>query len=464
MPALSTLFTALALLAEPAVLTNPTASATVARVPVPAALAVEDPLLSPVPRAEREIATWAEAMELLRRSSTDERSAVAAVERAEGRWRQSLAALLPNARFTANLAFDILNPDLPPLGVAGVGGGAPTSDRRPTAPLGAAAIGLTQSVIDVSAWRGLDAADEARNSAHAGVEDVHRRLTQGLARALVAIVTAERVSELNRLGLQQALERAALTERTRELGAKTMVDVVRVEQDVEVARGTLIAGNEQLLRTREALGQLLGFGHGVSVTPRLELAGIAAETQCSGLRWEDRPDLVAARANLESARLARTQAEAGYLPTVSVASNLVAYTSDPGPASFATWSIAAIIAVPIWEGGARGGIIRERSGAEEQAAQALEATRRQVEVEVARARRGVSVAEALARTAQSARDKAAQLDQLTRRAFEVGSGSSLELVQSAALLRQADVTLATRELELVQARLDAFLTEASCNW
>ena len=57
-----------------------------------------------------------------------------------------------------------------------------------------------------------------------------------------------------------------------------------------------------------------------------------------------------------------------------------------------------------------------------------------------------------------------QLDQLTRRSFEVGRGSSLELVQSAQALRQADVVLATREFELVQARLDSLLTEASCDW
>ena len=46
----------------------------------------------------------------------------------------------------------------------------------------------------------------------------------------------------------------------------------------------------------------------------------------------------------------------------------------------------------------------------------------------------------------------------------MGRGSSLELVQSAQALRQADVVLATREFELVQARLDSLLTEASCDW
>jgi outer membrane protein TolC len=83
---------------------------------------------------------------------------------------------------------------------------------------------------------------------------------------------------------------------------------------------------------------------------------------------------------------------------------------------------------------------------------------------VARARRGVEVAQSLVKTASESLSLAERTDQLTRRAFEVGRGSSLELVQSAAALRRAQLALAVREFELVQASLDAFLTEARCDW
>jgi outer membrane protein TolC len=129
-----------------------------------------------------------------------------------------------------------------------------------------------------------------------------------------------------------------------------------------------------------------------------------------------------------------------------------------------TWNIAAVLSLPIWEGGLRGGLVRERAGIERQAADTLELTRRNVELEVARTRRGVEVAEALVKTAAEGRSLAEQTDQLTRRSFEIGRSGSLELVQSAAALRQAELALALREFELVQARLDAFLTEARCDW
>jgi outer membrane protein TolC len=171
-----------------------------------------------------------------------------------------------------------------------------------------------------------------------------------------------------------------------------------------------------------------------------------------------------ARLDVESARKSRQQASAGYLPSVGLTSNVLGITTDPGFGRFAVWSIGAVLSVPIWEGGARAGLVRERRGAETQSQAALEATRREVAFEVARARRGVQVAEALVSSAQNGRALAAQLDAMTRRAFEVGRGSSLELVESAAALRQAEILLATREFELVQARLLAQVTEARCDW
>ncbi|MFP2910602.1 TolC family protein, partial [Pyxidicoccus sp. 3LFB2] len=219
---------------------------------------VDDPMLAPPPSAAEQVGSWEEALGLLRGRSTDLRTAEAGVERAQGRWRQALSALLPNARATAGVALDILNPETPVVagggGLGPVVGGSTGSGREPTTPLGTASVTLTQSLVDVGAWRGASSARAAEDSAQASLHDVQRRLTQGLASALVATVAAERAAEINRVGLRQALERAALSQRSMELGASTQLDVMRVRQDVEVAREALVAGDEQLRRAREALG------------------------------------------------------------------------------------------------------------------------------------------------------------------------------------------------------------------
>lgn len=431
--------------------------------PPPKAFAVvlDDPLLEPMPRPATNVGSFEQALSLVHQTSTDERVAEAAVHRAQGRWRQALAAMLPNSRLSLSAAMDILNPSRLPIGA---GANVPLADG-PVA-LGTANLTLSQTLVDLSAWRGLASASYARASAEESLIDVRRRLTLGLARTLVAVVAVERVAELNRLALAQALERAALTERTARLGAAMQLDVIRVQQDVDVARGTLIAGDEQLRRAREALGLVLGAPGEVGVEPSLNLDSLIMETRrrCPPVDWDGRADLNAARANVESAEKLRQQAVAGYLPSLGLNSAYTGLTTTAqDPFRFQLWTISAVITVPIWEGGARGGIIEERRSAVTQAEQALEQQRRLVSVEVARARRGVQVAAALRNAAAQARDSAAQLDALTRRAFEVGRGTSLELVQTAAALRQADVALATREFEWVSARLDAFLTEARCD-
>ncbi|MBU8898631.1 TolC family protein [Corallococcus sp. H22C18031201] len=430
--------------------------------PVPFQPTVEDPMLAPVAPAAQQVGTWDEALKLVRENSTNLHTAEAGVQRADGRWRQALSALLPNARLTASVSYDVLNPDTPSASPTAAGTG-----RTLTSPLGTATASLTQSVVDVSAWRGLSSTSAGQKGAVASLQDTRRRLTLGLAQTLVATVAAERAAEINRVGLRQALERSALTQRSFELGASNQLDVVRVSQDVAVARGALVSGDEQLRRAREALGVSLGFDHAVGVSPAFQLQGLVdnARAVCAPLdAVNSRADLVAARAQVDAAHDSKRQASAGYLPTLGLTSNTVGYTTDPGFGRVATWNIAAVLTVPIWEGGLREGLVRERAGVERQAAEALESARRDVEIEVARARRGVEVAEALVKTAVESRDLADRTDRLTRRAFEVGRGGSLDLVQSGAALRQADLTLVLREFELVQARLDAFLTEARCDW
>jgi outer membrane protein TolC len=66
--------------------------------------------------------------------------------------------------------------------------------------------------------------------------------------------------------------------------------------------------------------------------------------------------------------------------------------------------------------------------------------------------------------AHRARDHAADVDRLTRVAFQEGRGTSLELVTAAANLRQGELQLAQRELEHVRAKLLALLALARCDW
>jgi outer membrane protein TolC len=118
--------------------------------------------------------------------------------------------------------------------------------------------------------------------------------------------------------------------------------------------------------------------------------------------------------------------------------------------------------VPLWEGGLREGLVAERRAAENVARLDAEDARRTARIEIARSRRGDEVSRALVDAATESRTLAGRVDALTRRSFEIGRATSLELVQSAGVLRQADLTLTLRQFDLEAARIDELLMEARC--
>jgi len=427
--------------------------------PAEVAPAVEDPMLTAPAGPATELASWDDARHLLATSSTDVRRADAAVERADARVRQARSALLPSARFAMTGAIDLLHPDTAP-------GIPPGADYTPTSPLGTATISATQAIIDLAARRGRDAARSDRAGATLTRLDVDRRLSRELAHAMLAVIAAARATELDRLGLRQALERAAITRRTFQLGAATDLDVVRIEQDVAVARSAVIVGDEELRVARESLGLLLGVDGEVGVAAALTgdalVASVAA--QCRPLQQgELRADLAAAEEAVRAARDRTDEARAGAYPTLDLSTSVFAFTADPAPGRVASWNVVLSLTVPLWEGGLRGGLIGERRAAETVARVDAEDARRVAGVEVARARRGDEVTRSLVETATESRALAERVEALTRRSFEIGRATSLELVQSASVLRQADLTLSLRQFELDAARIDELLMEARCD-
>jgi outer membrane protein TolC len=157
-------------------------------------------------------------------------------------------------------------------------------------------------------------------------------------------------------------------------------------------------------------------------------------------------------------------AQAQYLPTLEAQSTVVGLTVDPGFARVPVWNIGAVLTLPFYEGGARGGRVRQARAQEETARQEVVARQRGATVEVRQVRREVDVARAEQEIATRTRELAAENDRLTRRAFEVGAGTSQDLVVSAAALRQAELNLVVSEFQLFQARIEAFLAEAACDW
>jgi len=178
----------------------------------------------------------------------------------------------------------------------------------------------------------------------------------------------------------------------------------------------------------------------------------------------DRPEMAASRQQLVVAERGIRSVELSFLPTLKAQSSLASSTLSSGTAPRTTWNIQAVLTVPIWDGGARYGSLRQARVSRDEAAYSLESNRRSINVEVEQARRGVQVAEQALAVARTAVDLATRNDELTRTAYRLGQGTtSFELVAASQALQQAQIQLAVKEFGVVGARLSALLTMANCS-
>ncbi len=424
-------------------------------------------MLLPVPRAKIEVATWEVALQHVRARSTDLRVAAYAVERAEAQQRVALAGALPSLNGTAAFTHQIITTDTPqPIGF-GAGGVEYKTFTSPASDYFTGQLVATQPLLALRAWHNIGTARVATDASRLSFEDAKRLIALSVANSIVGVVTAERIAELNRVGLVNALQRVELTARKSALGGATGLDVIRARQDVEVARATLVAGDESLRQSREALGLALGLPEQVGVPTNVDISGLERDARATckpAATIDERPDVAALRTQLDVASRNIKDVKYQFAPIVNLQSGLATTTTDTGSSPNTTWNVQAVLSVPLWEGGARYGNLRDAHAQEAIAEQKLEAGRRTAIIQVDQARRGVTVSEDRRRVAAAARDLAAETDRLVRLAYQEGRGTSLELITAAQSLRESEIQLALRDFELVKSRVLAVLALASCPW
>jgi outer membrane protein TolC len=424
---------------------------------VPPPPAVVDPSLASLPPASRVLTDWHQAVDYARARSVDLRVARLEVARAEAQSRIALAGMLPTATGNGFLTHNFITQK------------SQTTSGQITSPPESYANGsivLNQPIVNLRALNSIQAGKVKEEIASASLEESKRQLMLGIAQAIVSVVTAERISELNRSGLRSALERLELSRQKQALGAATGLDVLRAEQDVASARATLVSGDESTRQTRESLGLALGFAEPMSVPRDISVDGLesTARAVCRPVRLEERSDFRVTRGNVEAARRQVQDARSQFLPTLNLGSTVAGTTADTGGSSpNVTWNIQGILQVPIWDGGARYGSLRDANAQVDEAQLKLESLRRTATVQLSQSERNVAVSEEKRKVAEESRNLARATDDLTRKSYLEGRGTSLELVTAAASLRDAEISLALREFELVQARLVAILQLAACD-
>lgn len=429
----------------------------------PPPIQVNDPLLAPVPPAPKVLNNWKEALNLILSRSTDLATALQEVEKAEGNARGALALALPTITAQGTITGQLIT-GVNKSSFMGMTLSTPAPAINPTVN---GQITATQPILAPKAWYGIKTANMSTESAKLSVEDKKRTIFTSVASSIITVFTAERTAEINRNGLRTALERLDLTQRQFKLGQATKLDVLRVQQDVATARATLVAGDESLRQAREALGLALGFHDPYGVPQSMSLNEIEATVRgvCAHGPLDQRADIRKARNDIEIAKRGITDVWLQFSPTATISTTAsVSNTGQPTSGHIGAWNIQGVLTIPLWDGGARYGNLRVARANAEEARIALEAQLRAANIQVAQAVRSVSVADQERAVSENARDLARELAALTKRAFEVGTGTSFDLVNTAQAERAAELDLVVKEFQLIQAKLQAVLATSNCTY
>jgi outer membrane protein TolC len=208
-----------------------------------------------------------------------------------------------------------------------------------------------------------------------------------------------------------------------------------------------------LARLQEALGIAVGEDKPLDAIADPVLAAPGSVDAAIG-QATTRPDIVAQRGRLESARRAVRDSWVDYLPVLTALGQPF-YTNPATPTLPATgWQVQLILSIPFYDGGLRYGLADERHALEVEARAKLDAALRQAKSDVRTAFDAMRLAdEALAGAREAAELSREALD-LAGLAYRAGATSNIEVVDAERRAQETETAYAVAEDASRQARLD----------
>ena len=390
----------------------------------------------PSPSSAQRKVSFAEAVKLAVDHASDARIAADEVVRAH--------ALLVEAAATLR----------PLLGVQGtyqqLDGDRTVSGRRTTAAESfIGEITLSMPLMNFRERADRQRAEDQLEVQHANAATVRRTVAIQAGHAYLAVFTAMRIIETAQQARDTADAHVAYaTQRTRG-GIGTELDIVRAQAELATDESNLALAETALVQAEEALGVVTGQTAPLGSTDEPVLDGDADIGSI-----DKRADLIAGQRRLDSAIWSRRAQWAEWVPTLSITGDAFYTAPQIDPVPRTGFEVLAVLAMPLYDGGFRGGLREERDAAQAEAQEQLDQLHRTASSEVRAGqdavRRAREAREASHRSAKFA-DRALEL---ANTAYSGGTGTSLEVIDAQRVARDAATQAVIADDGLRQAELD----------
>jgi outer membrane protein TolC len=311
----------------------------------------------------------------------------------------------------------------------------------------AARVELTQTLFSPQLWFSIRGAHKTERASSLTIDNGQRDVLFGVARTYYnvaslkeAIGVSERLLEIARRQERDARVRY-------QAGALAKVGLIRAEIDRARAEQDLKRARNAYLSAKVALATLLDRDTAFEVEPPPEPVLPAADSEAlvqQALR--DRPDVQAARVQVEAEQANRNAAWGRYFPDVQAFgrytwSNTTGITGEQG-----AWAGGVQAQWTILDGFLRESDIRERNARVVESQALADGAVLRARQEVEQALLDHDSARANAVKAREQRDLAAENLRLVDVAYRAGTATAVEQADATAQLRNAEITVVTETL------------------
>jgi outer membrane protein TolC len=352
-------------------------------------------------------------------------------------WR-SLSLLLPNVSFRTTETIQRINLAAfgIPFSVNGqtVVGPFSVFDARPS---------VTDRVLDFSALNRLRAANENEKVAKFNVDDARELVVLVVSNEYLLTVAAASRLETSKAQLATAQTIFDRTQDLKKSGIVAGIDVIRAQVQLQQQQQRVLAADNLLQRQRMTLARTIG----IPVTQQFDLTDSVPYAPLPNIDVEEsltraysrRPEYLAAEARVRAAEMQVSAARQERLPTLEVDGDYGALGRSPGD-SKGTYSVAAGIKIPIFQGGkVRADVLDARTALNQLKLQLTDLHSR-IEFEVRSALLDVKTSNDQVQVAKQSIDLASDELKQAQDRFSAGVAGNLEVVQAQESVATANET------------------------
>ena len=313
---------------------------------------------------------------------------------------------------------------------------------------------LTVPLVSAPAWTATGRAKSAKRTAEASATDVRRQVAQSTARAYITVVAQHRLVAASETARETAKAHYDYAHTRLQGGIGRAIDEVRAQQDLATVETQFQANMARLAVAREALGVLVGTDGPVDAIDEVDLPAPPSMAEAVAGARTNRTDVRLLDMRVASAKRAAGDTWAYYTPYLAAVGTPFAQY----PASLTQpelgWQAQLVLTLPLYDGGLRGGISRERDAVLAETRSNLEAGLRQAQAEIRANFEAMIHADLALASARDAARLARRAMDLANLAYKAGATTNLEVIDAARSTRDADTAAAQAEDLSRQSRLD----------